>query len=61
MKLIIEKHRDGCLYVYRETEKHHKQAQKFRKNMRQIPLKNLENNCDLTNEETPFYIVADLK
>ena len=58
MKLVIEKW-DGAVYVYRETNKHHRKTEKHRTTPRLEP-KLLDADCDITGRGD-FHMVFDLK
>jgi len=58
MKLIVEKW-DGAVYVYRETNKTHREMEKQRTTPRLEP-ELLDVDCDITNRGD-FHMVFDIK
>ncbi len=62
MKLVIEKDADGCIFAYREPEKHHKIVEKTRsKHQTRLEPKVLDSECNLFDLDTSSYIVFDIK
>lgn len=64
MKLIVER-TGGTLYVYRESEKHHKAVQENREHGRnggnRLDPSVLDDDCDISNISGDFYMVFDIK
>lgn len=59
MYLIIEKSRG--MYAYRETKRHFKEADKYRKNLTRLDVSALDKECDLAEHGDHFYIVVPIK
>jgi hypothetical protein len=59
MYVIIEK--SDRVYASFETKNHFKQAQEYRKKLRQLEPTVLDNECDLSQHGDNFYIVIPVK
>jgi hypothetical protein len=57
MQLIIHAEKKR-VYAYLETDKHFAKAEKMRKGLRRLPLTVLDEECDLSEYGTNFYIVV---
>jgi hypothetical protein len=55
MYLVIENSKK--VYASFETERHFKQAEEYRRNLRRLPASVLDTECDLKEHGDNFYIV----